>query len=465
MSRSRARPKAAGQRKRQAADARAIANDALWPPIPSAAMWAIVIVIFALGVAGRVAALDLPRKSGGSPVTDSSRWHPAEFHRFLEQDEKIYYALVQQINAGRGYTLQGHPIMQERWLIPEQYGQALFYHPPGGPALFWVCERVFGARGFALAQVVSFAVFFWSLMWLGAILIRPFGGVAAIALAILGSMTPIMAFVAGRFWLDAPILAFSTLASAVFLSGVVRNRYWIIAAGGAVLGYAILIKLTSVLIVPGLVALAWALRPRESVRQVVVWATIFLAVAFVVQLPWEIWQWRVLGSPFPAWAGKPANRLVQSNPFVYFQTVVRTPWTYVELLPQVIWTLAPAFLLWWTSRRVRDVGWIGAGLVLWLVAVVGAHMVLGAMGFSKILRYIVLVTPAAALLFALGLAGTIDWIRARRKLGIGAILLIAIAAAGLGLEVAQGIKTSLVDNAQLDMIRPLTGNVGAPDQQ
>jgi hypothetical protein len=178
-----------------------------------------------------------------------------------------------------------------------------------------------------------------------------------------------------------------------------------------------------------------------------------------------VWQWRALGSPFPAWAGKPANRLVQSNPFVYFQTVVRTPWTYVELLPQVIWTLAPAFLLWWTSRRVRDVGWIGAGLVLWLVAVVGVHMVLGAMGFSKILRYIVLVTPAAALLFALGLAGTIDRIRAHRKLGAGAILLLAIAVAGLGLEVAQGIKTSLVDNAQLDMIRPLTGNVGAPDQQ
>jgi 4-amino-4-deoxy-L-arabinose transferase-like glycosyltransferase len=417
-----------------------------------------VIAIFAAGVAGRIATLDLPRISQGNQLTTSSRWHPTEFHRFLEQDEKIYVALVEQLNAGKGYTLQGHPILKE--LVGEQYGYELFFHPPGAVALFYVFEHLFGERGFALVQVFSYVVFFWSLMWLGSILIRPLDDVAAITLAILGSITPIMAFVMGRFWLDGPIIAFSTLAAAMFLAGVVRNRWSLIVGGGAVLGYAILIKLTSVLIVPALLVLAWALRPRETWRQYATWAAVLVGIAFLVQVPWELWQWHVVGSPFPSWAGKPASRLVQSNQFVYFQTVVRGPWAYVQLLPQVIWTLIPSFIMWAVMRRVRDVGRVGAGLTCWILAVVVAHMILGAMGYSKIVRYIVLVTPATCILFALTFSATIESLRARRGLTAGAVLLVTLAFAGLGLEVAQGLKTSLYDNARGDMLKPLPGMPG-----
>jgi 4-amino-4-deoxy-L-arabinose transferase-like glycosyltransferase len=420
--------------------------------------WAIVIAIFAAGIAGRIATLDLPRISQGNQLTTSSRWHPTEFHRFLEQDEKIYVALVEQLNAGNGYTLQGHPLLKE--LVGEQYGYELFFHPPGAVALFYVFQHLFGERGFALVQVFSYVVFFWSLMWLGSILIRPLDDVAAITLAILGSITPIMAFVMGRFWLDGPIIAFATLAAAMFLTGIERNRLWLVGAGGAVLGYAILIKLTSVLIVPALLVLAWALRPRETWRQYAMWAAVLVGVAFLIQVPWELWQWHVVGSPFPSWAGKPASRLVQSNQFVYFQTVVRGPWAYVQLLPQVIWTVIPSFIMWAVMRRVRDVGRVGAGLVCWILAIVVAHMILGAMGYSKIVRYIVLVTPATCILFALTFSATIESLRTRRGITAGALLLVTLAFAGLGLEVAQGLKTSLYDNARGDMLKPLPGMPG-----
>lgn len=414
--------------------------------------------IFAAGLVGRIATLDLPRYSQGNQLTTSSRWHPAEFHKYLEQDEKIYVALVEQLNAGKGYTLQGHPILRE--LVGEQYGYDLFFHPPGAVALFWVFEHLFGERGFPLTQVFSYIVFFWALIWLGSMLIRPFDGVAAISLAILGSITPIMAFVIGRFWLDGPIIAFSTLAAAVFLAGVLRNRLWLVGAGGALLGYAILIKLTSVLIVPALFTLAWALRPREPWRRYATWAGVLLGVALLVHLPWELWQWRTIGSPFPTWAGKPATRLVQNNQFVYFQTVVRTPWAYVQLLPQVIWTLIPSFLLLMYARRVRDVGRVGAGLLLWILTVVAAHMVLGAMGYSKIVRYVVLVTPATCILFALAFSATVDELRRRPRVTLGAGLLVVLAVTGLGLEVAQGLRTSLHDNARSDMLTPLPGMPG-----
>jgi len=418
----------------------------------------LVALIFVLGLIGRIATLDLPRVSKGNQLTTSSRWHPTEFHMFLEQDEKIYVALVEQLNAGKGYTLQGHPLLRD--LVGEQYGYDLFFHPPGAVALFWVFEHLFGERGFPLVQVFSYVVFFWSLMWFGSIVIRPFDSVAAISLAILGSITPIMAFGMGRFWLDGPIIAFSTLAAATFLAGVVRNRLWMMGVAGALLGYAVLIKLTSVLIVPAMLMLAWTLRPRETWRQYANWTAVLLGVAILVHLPWELWQWHVIGSPFPTWAGKPASRLVDSNQFVYFQTVVRGPWAYVQLLPQVIWTFIPSCVLWWHTRRIRDVGRVGAGLMIWIVAVVAAHMILGMMGYSKIVRYIVLVTPATCVLFALTFSATVDELRRRPRLTIGAGVLVVLAITGLGLEIAQGLKTSLHDNARSDMLVPLPGMPG-----
>ena len=423
-------------------------------------MWACVAVIFVAGVWGRVEALDVPWYSGEARVVDASRWKLAQYRWLLEQDEKIYIALVEQIDAGHGYTLQGHPILSEPWIVAEQYGRSLFFHPPGGVALFWLAHRVAGERGYPLIQVVSFAVFFWSLMWLGTVVVRPFSFVTAIALALLGAFTPLMAHVAGRFWLDGPLLACATLASAVFLAGVIKGRWPIAALGGAVLGFASLIKLTAFLIVPGVIALAWAVSPREARRTLILCAVVFVGVAAVVQAPWEIWQWRVFGSPLPEWAGRPAPRLVQTNEYVNFLTVVRTPWMYLEMLPQVIWTLTPSVIFLIVARRVPGVARVGIALVVWIATVVGANMFLGSVGYSKVLRYVILVTPAANLLFAVTLGAVVDMARGQRPLSVATIVLLLAAIAGLGLEVGQGLRTSLHDNARLDLIRPLTGLPG-----
>ncbi len=373
-------------------------------------------------------------------------------------------ALVEQIEAGHGYTLQGHPVLKEQKLVEEQYGRELFFHPPGGVALFWLGHQVAGERGYPLVQVASYALFFWSVMWLGTLVLRPFSALAGVVLALLAAVTPIMAFVAGRFWLDGPLLAFSTLAAAVFVRAALAERLGLVALAGAILGYALLIKLTAALIVPGAVALVWALRPRGAARRPLVTAVlVFVGVAFLVQLPWEIWQWHVVGSPFPVWAGRPAARLVQTNPFVYYLTVVRTPWTYLELLPQVTWTLVPALLLLVAARRIGNVGRAGIALLVWVAGVVVPHMILGAMGYSKFLRYVVLVTPGTVLLFASAFSGVVELARGRRKLTMGIVLLLTLGLAGFGLEVVQGLRTSLYDNARLDLIRPLFGLRGVED--
>jgi hypothetical protein len=84
-------------------------------------------------------------------------------------------------------------------------------------------------------------------------------------------------------------------------------------------------------------------------------------------------------------------------------------------------------------------------------------MVLGAMGYSKVMRYVILMVPGGVLLISLGVSRAVERARAAGRRTIGVWVLLLLAAAGLGLEVAQGLRTSLHDNARMDLVRPLFG--------
>jgi len=155
----------------------------------------------------------------------------------------------------------------------------------------------------------------------------------------------------------------------------------------------------------------------------------------------------------------PAPEMVANNPYVRYVTLGLPPWIYVTLLPRVVWTLVPSLAglaapgLDARSRR------IALALLGWIAVVLVTVVALGAIGYSKLLRYAVLVTPATVLLFAL-VAGRAWTARADASLAPGrrrlATALVALAAAGLALEVAQGIHTPLLD-WRSDRIGPLLG--------
>jgi hypothetical protein len=130
------------------------------------------------------------------------------------------------------------------------------------------------------------------------------------------------------------------------------------------------------------------------------------------------------------------------------------------LLPQVIWTAVPSLVLLGFEWRNRSVRALGLALVVGIAAVVGADIVLGAIGYSKVLRYAILITPAASLLFALVTGARFRLWRDTRPVPGGKPMvaaLVVLAMAGLTAEVAQSLKTTFVDNAQIDLIQPLTG--------
>jgi 4-amino-4-deoxy-L-arabinose transferase-like glycosyltransferase len=377
------------------------------------------------------------------------------FRAHLEGDEMIYAALVENLDAGKGYTLRGHPLLGKPWIEVETYGRPLFFHPPGGIGLFWTLHQLFGPAGFGVAQLVAFAVFFWAMLLLAAQVLGPLSALEAVLVAGLAGFTPIMTHVASRWWLDGPLLAFATLATALFLRGCRRDSLAWSALAGLALGYAGLIKPTAVLVVPGALALAWALGVLPFgalVRHALCWG----GVAACVLAPWLLYQWSVIGNPFAVAPGRPAQRLIEINRYVHFLTVVRSPWIYVLLLPRAVWTLAPSLLLLvataWRDAAVRP---IGLALVGWIALVVGCHVVLGYHGYSKLLRYVILVSPATVLLFVLVTSAA--WRQARagsspRPLRALLYVLLAVGFAGFALEIAQGVVTPVLDPS--DLIRP-----------
>jgi len=208
--------------------------------------------------------------------------------------------------------------------------------------------------------------------------------------------------------------------------------------------------------VPGIVALAWVLGLRDT-RRLAAHAACLVLVAAVLLAPWQIYQWIVMGNPMAVAPGRPAARLMEINPYVRYVTV-RSPWIYVHLLPRALWTLAPSlalFALLWSSAKVRRIGLVLLG---WIALVTLTHVVLGYAGYSKVLRYVILVTPASVLLFALVVEAALERLRSGPPLPGGRRLaqaLLVLAALGFVLEVVQGVKTPVVDNS--DLILPLWG--------
>ena len=371
-----------------------------------------------------------------------------------EGDERIYHALVEQWDAGRGYTLQGHPLLEEPGTDVEQYGQKLFFHPPGGIALFWIAHRAFGDPGFMVVELLSFALFFWSTIALAALLVRPFGLLEATTTALLAGFSPIVVHVTARWWLDGPVVALATLTAVVAVVAARRASPLLAAGAGVALGSASLVKPTAFLIVPGVALLALFVaadaKPRPTWRDL----GLALGTAAACYGAWLLWRWHVLGTPFPGYSGRPMPRLVATNPYVHYVTVERGPLIYLRLLPEVLPTLVPACFLAYVQRSRAQLRNVSAALVVWIATVVVVHIVLGSIGFSKLLRYVILVTPAAIVLFV-GQASALARAGLPRRAGRWILVVLCVAAALL--EVVQGIHTMVLDR---DLIIPWPWGLG-----
>lgn len=392
-----------------------------------------------------------------------------DYHR--EGDEVIYMSLVGQLESGHGYTLQKSPLVERGMVDRYQYDRPLFYHPPGGIGLFWLAYRVFGQSGYSVVQMGCFALFFWSMLFFAHLLRVTRTDAGLFLVALLSSFNPMMAHVTTKFWLDAPLLAFATLGAALFLFAWTKKSMALAIAAGIIVGYASLIKLTAFLILPGIFLVCIATTRPLKWKTLVGYGLCVAIPAVIIQTPWEIWQWMTVGSPFPQWAGKPSESLIRSNRYVYFLTVVRSPWVYLTTTPMVLTTIIPsALLLILSYARPKDdrsasgdthlsttyVRATALACLLWLSMVIAFHMALGFAGYSILLRYLILLAPASILLPSLLVPHFLER-RSDKGSFVGVLerAMLVCSAVGVIVEVATGINAAL--HVQRALLIPFTG--------
>lgn len=357
-----------------------------------------------------------------------------------ENDENIYRALVEQLSNGKGYTLQGHSILNEPWLVRAQYDQPMFFHPPGGLVVFWGIYELFGEAGFGLAQWGMFAVFYYSALRLVRQTVGRLDDQTLSLVCLTLAFSPIMAHVSTHYWLDAPQTAWITLAATLSVDACRRRSSWHGVLAGVVLAAACWTKLHAVLALPGIILVSWSCRRR------IVWGPVIAMTVTggLLSLPWLFWQWKVVGSPFPSWAGRPHNELVAQNSYIHFVTVVRRWWVYFPLLLTVTTTLPAATGMLFVERPAGQRRLVAGSLGLWIAIIVTVIAGLGAIGYSKLLRYVILVTPAQICLWTLAL-------RTWRQSGRPVPLIIWIM---LGIEWIHGLATVTIF-CRGDLIVPL----------
>lgn len=174
--------------------------------------------------------------------------------------------------------------------LPAYFNKPLFKHPPMYCLLLVIPQR-FGLQGlkninyfsFFLALLLPFSVFFLAK--------KLYDVRTALFSFLFLLLTPVYWLCCSRLWMESVLSLFMCLSLLFFVRGWERNRYYILS--GAFLGFAMLTKYPGALIVPILLIFA-ALYKTELFKEKKFYL-IFLT-AFIVFLPWIIWNIKVYGS-------------------------------------------------------------------------------------------------------------------------------------------------------------------------
>jgi len=352
-----------------------------------------------------------------------------------EGDEVIYRALMDQVRSGAGYTLRGHPLLERSVIDPEVYDKPVFpQHPPGGVMLFLACDLLTPGKGASTAQIFAYGLFFVGALLLWFAIEPDPAPLGTSIVAVAAAFSPIASHVVTRQWLDGPLLGFTTLGAGVLLLGVRSRRWFVMLLGGVLLAWAAWTKLTAIAAFPWIAVLVVAIAGRDG-RRFGIRATAVLAGAAIVAI--GLWEgWMVSHGMSLGGSLRPSSALLESSRYLRTVTVNRSPFIYFTFTPLVVTTFIPSAIMLWILRSEKPMRGRWLGLALWIVGTLFTYSILGALGYSKLLRYAVLLSPAAVVLFA-SLA---------QRLAVGAPSVsagarwtaIVIAVAGLALEIAQG---------------------------
>ena len=298
----------------------------------------------------------------------------------LEGDELVFRTLVEQVQGSFfNYSLRGTPLLAQ--LNKQNYDLPIFFHPPA-----FVYTTVL--LGFLPVPLVPVLMNLGTVALVFFIARRLYDDERALWAAFLAAVCPVMWFLSQKIWLDNMVILTTTASVAAALWAAEQGREWAYAVAGAVLGLAILTKVTAVLICLPVAAFLWQ---RDAGGITLSKAAAFVLPAALLAGWWELTlhafnnQW--LPSAFPN------PEMIAQFPFV--AAIVARPW-YFYLVNLIATT--PIYLLALDALRRRQPRDLALGL--WFIAFWGAMTIFGLQGGGYQTRYISPGYPALALLAA-----------------------------------------------------------------
>ncbi|OQX53334.1 MAG: hypothetical protein B5M48_03590, partial [Candidatus Omnitrophica bacterium 4484_213] len=214
---------------------------------------------------------------------------------YLSPDEVLYCSLAIKMAVNLSdysplfyyeATKQGHP----EKTLPAYFNKPLFKHPPMYCLLLVIPQR-FGFQGLKNINYFSFYIALLLPLIVFFIAKKLYDDRVAFSSFLFLLITPVYWLCSSRIWMESSLTLFMYLSLFFFILGWERNRYYILS--GVFLGFAMLTKYPGALIAPILFIFAAMYKP-ELFRNKKFYL-IFL-IAFLIFLPWIIWNIRVYGS-------------------------------------------------------------------------------------------------------------------------------------------------------------------------
>lgn len=378
-------------------------------------------------------------------------------YAFEDNDEVIYHSLVDNIVRGKGYSLHGHPLLEQVWMSKAMYDSPVFFHPPVGIYFFWLVQGLVGLdiAGIKAAQLVCYVIFFLSGLGVLRLVFPKPSPALLVAFPVLLAFTPIYAHTNLKVWIDNPRLAFLMVHFFCCLL-LVRNKGSGVFALAALTSFlSPFTKVDGLLALPFLYGAAWSLETSREWRKKL---ALFFGALLVLNGIGVAW-WLLYSEALKYGPGRPSEELMAVNEFVRFATKVMDTRKFLVDYLKLLTTLVPSLIV--IAACALQGGrnnWKGllaklgprAFLFGWVLSHFLVYWYLAEHGYSKLIRYLLMTTPATLLLFAFA----VEDLRAQTRrtwltAGLAVLLFLAFQS-----EVLHGVRT-LVFGTNDPMVYPV----------
>ncbi|NDD93187.1 hypothetical protein EBZ37_14045, partial [bacterium] len=292
---------------------------------------------------------------------------------------------------------------------------------------FAAFQMFFGAYGIGFAQLFLYAVTVCGLALLLAALVEDQSPWPWVSFSVLVPLQPILLHINLKLWIDNARIAWVCLAAGAFCYGLKNQKRLFQHMGILVFGLAMLTKLDTVFFVPPLFLLLLSLKApsRREFFQGIVKLFPSLAVMVLSVAAWCFFSGVKNGGVMAGTPGRPDALLIQSNPFIRYVTVTLPASFYLRSFPSVVSTSGIVLLGILLTARSSVIRRRVLACVLGTGFLLAVYSVLGALGYSKLLRYVsqsIPLTVVATCLAMGAIARSMGTLKRAWAIGLGVLV-------------------------------------------